>query len=512
VTSAPRRLDWRVLIVHTITFRQARAILSSVGPLAAIVALQGRLGSVGLIGIVVVATVASLAFAALRWWRFSYEIDDERLLVRQGLVSRSERAVPLDRVRGVDVEASPLHRLMRIAVLRVDAAAGTGGDDEAVLDAVSVADAGRLREVLLARRRVGEQWAPVNEGTATDGGSTRVPDATDQPAAAPAERVFARLDPRWLLYAPLIGSYLAVPLAIGGTLLRDVGSLPIPTGLRDLVEVPDGAGVGRIALNVLGALTVVAVGALLAGAVANWGFVLASRGGTLVAERGLLTRRTVSLEIARIRGYVLSQGLGLRLVRAARLTALVTGLGDQNRRGQLLPLGPLRVAEAVAAAAVRRFNTPLVPHPPAALRRRLFRAVGPPALVAVVLMLLDLPVAAAAAAAVAIAGIALGIDRYRALGHAADAAALAVRSGSLLRRRVVLEQRALVGWRVQQSWFQRRAGLTTLLACVGAGEGGYEVLDCSTAQGLDLLHAVSPGWAAPLLSQAPHRAATGRSG
>jgi len=481
-----QRLDWRVLVVHTVTFRQARAILSSAGPIAVVVAVQGNLGSVGLIGIAVAATLASLAFSVLRWWRFSYQIDAQRLLVRQGLLTRSERAVPLDRVRGVDVEASALHRLFRIAVLRVDAAAGTGGNDEAVLDAVSATDARRLRELLLVQRAVGGGPAVA-----------QAPEVAVAPDVA-AERVFARLDPRWLLYAPLVGSYLAVPLAIGGTLLRDVGSLPIPTGLRDLVEIPEGAGAGRIALSLIGALAVVAVGALLAGAVANWGFVLAARGSNLVAERGLLTRRTVSLEIDRIRGYVLSQGLGLRLVRAARLTALVTGLGDQNRRGQLLPLGPLRVAEDVAASAVRRFDTPLRPHPSAALRRRLLRAVGPPALIAVVLLLVDLPVAATVAAVVAVAGVALGIDRYHALGHAADAAALAVRSGSVLRRRVVLEQRALVGWRVRQSWFQRRAGLVTVIACVGAGEGGYDVLDCGTGQGLDLVTAVSPGWAGAL--------------
>lgn len=494
---AERRLDWRVLLVHTVTFRQARAILSSAGPLALIVALQGRLGSVGLIGIAVVATLASLAFSALRWWRFSYQIDAQRLLVRQGLVSRSERAVPLDRIRGVDVEAAPLHRLFRIAVLRVDAAAGTGGNDEAVLDAVSAAEAERLRGLLLVQRVTGR--LPMAE-------------AVDPEPEVTTERVFARLDPRWLLYAPLVGSYLAVPLAIGGTLLRDVEGLPIPAGLRDLVEIPDRAGAGRVALSVLGALAVVAVGALVAGAVANWGFLLASRGSNLVAERGLLTRRTVSLEIDRIRGYVLSQGLGIRLVRAARLTALVTGLGDQNRRGQLLPLGPLRVAEQVAAAAVRRFDTPLLAHPPAALRRRLLRAVGPPALVAVALLLLDLPVAATVAGLVAVAGVPLGFDRFRALGHAADPAALAVRSGSLLRRRVVLEQRALVGWRVRQSWFQRRAGLLTLTACVGAGEGGYDVLDCGTAQGLELIAAVSPSWAAPLAQRRYSSGAGAREG
>lgn len=143
----------------------------------------------------------------------------------------------------------------------------------------------------------------------------------------------------------------------------------------------------------------------------------------------------------------------------------------------------------------------MLAHPLAALRRRLIRAVGPPALVAVVLLIVGQPVAATLAGVVTVAAIALGVDRYRALGHAVDAAAMAVRSGSVVRRRVVLERRAVVGWRIQQSWFQRRAGLVTLVACVGAGEGGYDVLDCGARQGLELVNAVSPGWARALVSQ-----------
>lgn len=463
--------------MHTITFRQARGVLGSAGPIAVIAGLQGAVGSVGILGIAVAATMASLGLATLRWWRFSYRLDGHQLVVRQGFVSRSERAVPLDRVRGVDIEAPPLHRLLGLVVLHVDAAAGTGGKDEAVLDAVSTADARLLRASLLARP------AEIPAG----------PQATE-----PAEVVYARLDPRWLLYAPLVGSYLAVPLALSATLLRDVDRLPIPPGLRQLLQLPQRADAGRIVLTVLVAAAVVLLGALLAGAVANWGFVLVRRGDNLVAERGLLTRRTVTLEVDRIRGYVLSEGLGVRLVRAARLTALVTGLGDSNRRGQLLPLGPRRVAEEVAAAAVRRFQAPLLRHPAAALRRRLVRTVLAPFLIAVILLIVGEPVAAGIAGLVAVLGVALGLDRYRSLGHAADAHALCSRSGSLARRRVVLERRALVGWRIRQSWFQRRAGLVTLTPLVGAGQGGYDVVDCGLDQALALATASSPGWTGPL--------------
>lgn len=485
---AERRLDWRVLVVHAVTFRQARGVLSGAGPLAAIAAIQGRLGSFGLVGIAVVATVASLVFAALRWWRFTFTVDSDQLVTRQGLVSRTDRTVPLDRIRGVDIEASPLHRLFRIAVVRVDAAAGSADGDEAALDAVSNADAARLRTLLLTRRP--SATPPEPESAAGPVLMTAPP--------AKSDRVLARLDPRWLLYAPLVGSYLAVPVALGGTLLRDVQNLPIPDGIRDVLDIPDQAGTGRIVVSVVAIVALVLLGALIAGAVSNWGFVLSAREGNLVAERGLLTRRTVSLEQDRVRGYALVAGLGIRLVGAARLSALVTGLGDQNRRGQLLPLGPRRVAEQVAAQAVRRFDAPLRGHPAAARRRRLVRAVGPPAVVALVLVAFDLPRSAVVATVLALLAVPLALDRYAALGHAADTDALAVRAGSLVRERVVLERRAVVGWRVRQSWFQRRAGLTTLTVCVGAGSGGYDVLDCGLGQGLDLVAQVSPGWADPL--------------
>ena len=116
-----------------------------------------------------------------------------------------------------------------------------------------------------------------------------------------------------------------------------------------------------------------ALGSVIGAAVVNWGFRLVRRGGSLIAVRGLLTRRHTELEIDRIRGCTVSEGLGMRWVRAARMNALVTGLGDAARRGQLLPLGP----RAEAWALVRRLVDdpgPLVPHPPAARRRRIVRA------------------------------------------------------------------------------------------------------------------------------------------
>ena len=98
---------------------------------------------------------------------------------------------------------------------------------------------------------------------------------------------------------------------------------------------------------------------------------------------------------------------------------------------------------------------------------------------------------------VAVLGVPLGLDRYRSLGHAFDGAHLAVRSGSLRRTQANLEGRAVVGWTVRQTWFQRRSRVVTVIAGVGAGSGGYSAVDAGEEQGVDLIAQVTPDWIRP---------------
>jgi len=228
-----------------------------------------------------------------------------------------------------------------------------------------------------------------------------------------------------------------------------------------------------------------------------------------VAERGLLSRRQVSLEHDRIRGYALAEPLALRAVRAARLTALVTGLGGGDddggtgRRGQLLPLGPARVARSVAAAAVVRFDAPLRRHPAAARRRRLVQAVLPWLVPAALFGAFGLWPGLAVSLGLALLGIPLALDRYAGLGNAVDAGSVSVRSGSLRRRQVVLARRGVVGATVRQTFFQRRAGLATVTVATGAGSGGYAAIDIGATDAVALLRDIDPIRVAPLSTLTP---------
>jgi putative membrane protein len=92
-------------------------------------------------------------------------------------------------------------------------------------------------------------------------------------------------------------------------------------------------------------------------------------------------------------------------------------------------------------------------------------------------------------------GIPLGLGRYAALGHATGPRSFSVRSGWLLREQAVLQRRAVVGWEVRQSVFQRLAGLATVVACVGAGRGGYAALDIAAEDVVAFTTAGSDSWA-----------------
>ncbi len=505
-----RRLDPRTVVARVATLSALRRHWGAVVPLVAVLGLQGGFRVLGLAGVLLLVVLVSAGAAALEWFFTSYSVDEGRLVVRRGLLRRSVTVVPIDRIRGVDVQASALQRLLGIASVHVDAAATGGKEDEAVLDAVGAPDAQGLRDVLLREGRAVPGGAAVDgpDGPPGERGPAGPPDApvrAGPPAAAPAQ-VLARFRPRWLLYAPLVGSHLLAPLAAVGALAQFADEVTVPAAVRERVEdlFGDGVSAPLVTLLALGVLLLAVAGAVVTAAVANWGFTLTRRGGTLVAERGLLSRRQVSLEHDRVRGYALDEPLPLRLARAARLTALVTGLGGQDgegaggRRGQLLPLGPVTVAREVAAAAVLDFDTPLRRHPPAARRRRLVRAVGPWLVLAAGLAVAGIWPAVAAALVLAGLGVPLGLDRYAALGHALDPRAVSVRSGSLRRRQVVLARRGVVGWSVRQTWVQRRSGLATLTVPTGAGTGGYDAVDLAAADAVAVMVEVDPGRVGPL--------------
>ncbi|HEY8481222.1 MAG TPA: PH domain-containing protein [Spirillospora sp.] len=459
--------------LHPLTF-----VVGAVRELVALLAAGATGLAVGGVSTAFYFALAGLSFGvifyAVSWLTFTYVLFGDRIELRRALIGRSVKSIPRDRIRSVDITTSLPHRVLGLAIVHIDAGADGG---EGVLNAVSRQEAERLRRVLLAR----------------------------EAAAAPPRRVLARMRRRWYVYAPLSGAYLLTPFALAGSLLGTLYNLGDDLGLitperverlgHDVVGLPPAVAVA-LAICLLIAMPLMSV---IAFTLVNWDFTVHRRDGSVVIERGLVTRRSVSLELRRLRGVELADNPFERLAGVVRLGALITGLGDAAQRGRLLPAAPRTVAEALAARVVGAVPGPLIAHPRAARGRRLTRAVGPPAALAVVAAVTGRPWTASVFAVLAVLAVPLGLDRYRQLGHAADGERLSVRSGSLRRRQAVVEHSAIVGWRIRRTLFQRRLGLATLVAAVGAGEGGYSAIDMAEEDAVALAATITPSWVAPFL-------------
>jgi putative membrane protein len=481
-----RRLDARMLLVHPVN-ELVRFLPVLIG-----IFFLGRSTDGGMWQLVGVAI--PIALGVLRFFSTRFRITGTQIELRRGLVGRSVLTARLDKVRAVEVTSTPIHRLLRLAKVEIGTArAARQNDDSFTLDGLALREARELRISLLHRAAPGQA------------GANGPPPATD-------DVVLLRLDPRWVRYAPLTSSgsvIAAAALAFAGQFADRLGrSIEREIGVaRRLQDQP----VTTVVLAALLAFLVLgAVFGVLGYLVLNWGFTLArdARGRSFNVRRGLLTSRETSLEVERVRGLEVAEPLGLRLAGAARLAAVVTGVSRrESGTTQLVPPAPREVIDATGSSVVgdtTPLHAPLVPHGAAARRRRYTRALAVAAVVPlgvlVLALLTDLPPWTVLPALLVLpAAAVVAEDRYRRLGHALTDGYLVVRSGTFRGRRDLLQRRGIIGWNLNQSWFQRRAGLATLVATTAAGHQAYAAVDLPLAEAVALADRAVPGLLTPFL-------------
>jgi putative membrane protein len=491
-----RRLDPRMLLVHPVT---ELVKFLPVLVLAFVVGSSGNRNYWQVIGVAVPVALGVLRFLTTR-----FRITPTQIELQRGLLSRKVVTARLDRVRAVELTSSPIHRILGLAKVEIGTASGAKDDDDKfALDALPVASAREMRSALLHRVDAGTSSVPGVDGA-----------SPAETAGAPVEDVvLMRLDPRWVRYAPLTtsGNVIAAGLlAIAGQFV-DRANLDVVSARR-LEEMLTGASIAAVvALGVVVFLVLGAVFAVLGYLVSNWGFTLSrdARGRSFHVRRGLLTTTETSLERERVRGLEVGSPLGLRVAGAGRLTAIVTGLSKSERSStQLVPPAPRTLVESVGAELLGDASPialELMQHGPAARRRRYTRALtvasALPALAVVLALATPVPWWVVLPALLAVpAAVPLAADRYRRLGHGLTEGYLVVRSGTLRGRRDVLQRSGIIGWNVQQSWFQRRAGLVTLVATTAAGQQAYAAIDIPRAQAIALADTAVPGLVSPFLA------------
>lgn len=472
-----RRLSPRMLLVHPVHELLGQLPLL-IGSVVLGSATGNQMWSVAVLVLLIV-------FGVARWFTTTYRIDGEQIQRREGVLQRTVSSLPRNRIRSVSTDARLLHRLLGLTVVKVSTGQEVRGDAEFALDAVRSSDVPELRAILLADSL-----------------------AADSPAGPPLDLVIARWQPSWLRYSPLSFTGLAMIAAAIGLVYQTGAAVALQdsTLAREGVDAAERVGiVVTVAVAVVVVLVLSVVLSVVRSLVTFGNLVLSRRddhggAGVLHLEHGLLRAREHTFDMRRLRGGTIREPLLVRMFGGARLDAVMTGVNGSGEASLLLPPCPAATVAGVLTELIGRPDVvggDLLGHGPVATRRRWTRALSIPVLLGVAMagatfVVAIPPIAWVALVVVTVVAAFLAADRARALGHRSGGGWLVARAGSLERRRDCIATAGIIGWTVRQTYFQRRAGVATLVAATAAGVKGYRVLDVPAELAWSVAASASP--------------------
>ena len=405
----------------------------------------------------------TVAFAALRYFSFSYRIENGELITKHGWLSRSERHIPLARVQEIRLEQHLLHRVFGVVDAQIETASGKGA--EATLSVLSRAEAERLRQAVFSR------GAQVE--------TTQV--AATQPEAVPEAVLVRRLTLRELALAGLTSNHLVSALVIAGAIWQFAQDA-LPQALRARLRsfatqtltgfvLHGGAFSLWFWVAASAALLLVSMLFSMAGSIVLFfDFTLTRQGDDLQRRYGLLTRRSSNLPRHRIQVLKIEESFLRRWFGFATISADVSGNqrksnSDRQGRDVLIPLLrrdeyekllPIFLPDLAAPRTVWR------PVSPRAIRRGTMKSARLLILLTAMFFfwqrnwlaiwpLLLIPVA-----------YFFHRESYRHLGYAMTQRYLFTREGWLGRATRIIPISKIQGLEITQTPFDRRMGLAGL--------------------------------------------------
>ena len=287
--------------------------------------------------------VLGMGFGFLSWLFTRYVIDGSELRINSGVITKSSRRIPYERLQSVDIAEPLVARLFGLAELRIEMAGGK--DSRTSLRFLRLADARDLRRVLLARAH----------GTSPE--DAQVEERRTIITVVPPQRV-------------MIGTVLSLDF-----LFAALGSLALIVGA---------IWFGQLVVALGG---IIPLGSWLAQIIAKrilqqWDFTLSRGEGGLRIERGLLSRTSQTIPYARVQGIAIKEPFVWRRFGWLRLEVDVAGYaahGDDEGVGSssiLLPISDRTLADDVIAELIPGSAAETVPRTAAPRRSRAFAPIG----------------------------------------------------------------------------------------------------------------------------------------
>ena len=454
----------------------AKNAVQGLAPLIAfLVAYKGDIGNKIVLAAIAISVLVALS-AILNYWFFRFQLREDSILLRHGVLKKKQLDIKFDRIQGINVQQNIVYRYLGLVTVSFDTAGSSG--DEGNLPAVTREYADALR------RRIGNRNVSANV------------DATAEAiASAPLMRLGWRdmvrigmADRRALILFAFVGPVIDY---YGDGLEAKIEAIA-ETAMRSGLQVDSASGVSLgVAVFIIAVLSFSVV-SIAAAFLRYHNFELFLDGSTLRSQGGLLTRHEHSMDLGKIQTLRLQQSVVMRWL--GRFKFIAHQATSSRKRGNAkvftIPLLTHELADDLRTRFLAPEGGSLTQDP----LSKQFRAISPYSMRTKFLLFALLPAILMIALAwqeegmqslsallwVPIASAAIYRNWKRA-GYAHDDNECVRRSGFLGYRTVAFLFRKVQRITVSQSRYQRRKNLASVRVYLASGSVRIPYIDYPTA-------------------------------
>ena len=255
-------------------------------------------GGIALVVLIIIGSILS-------WLFFRYQILDDSVLIRSGVIKKKQLDIKFDRIQGVNTQQNPVYRAFNLVTVTFDTAGSSG--DEGNLPAVTREFADNLRKQIGGAKKVDHEIAAEDEA---------------------AHELLLQLDWRDMIRIGLADRRALIVFALIGPLMEQMGDEIERYAEQAVMTVAAGAtqiGVSKgiyigIAL-VVAVFLLFAIISIAAAFLRYHNFELFLDGRTLRSHGGLLTRHEHSMDLEKTQTLRLQQGIVQVWLRRFTMTA-----------------------------------------------------------------------------------------------------------------------------------------------------------------------------------------------
>lgn len=400
----------------------------------------------------------SLIGPVLNYFSTTFYIENESLVISTGFVWRKRRTIPLARIQNVNVERTLWHRILGAAAVKVETAAGSKAEGE--LTALSLENANKLQAVLLGH---GARHVTVEE-----------PTEKPQP--------LYELSPRQVILAGALGNRAVYIIGSVIAVVQFEGSRQFFRPVLNYFE-----RMGPVMAATVGALSFVGlifVGWLLSiviSATRYYGFRIEKHDRGLLLSHGLITQFKTIIPVGRIQDVRIVEPILFRLFGYCEMYADTAGSFDRKdaaAANKICPILPEGGASQIGKLLLPEFEFETLE----------WRRVSPKTIglharrIFIAYMILFIPLAVwlhwwsllFIPPLIAYCWI-MGIISYRYVGYSFTNDLLVARTGVFRKQAMIIPFDRIQHYTINASYFQRRLGLTTIVAVSGSS-GGHPIV------------------------------------